>query len=243
MKSSDVMVIELDKNVGFGSANNVGAKNATGDYVFFLNTDTILNNDPFPFFIDYLQKNPEVGIIGTYLTNAKSQYVRSGGQTYSIHKYLRLALNRYINRPTEPEVTYGSESERVGYVLGADIFMRRETFMQLGGFDERIFMYFEDVELCRRMTHQLGLQCVLISGPDITHLEGGSTTSSFSRVHNTASMIYCFTKEHSAVKVLCFQIAYFILKLPVIFDKRYSFAQHKEYLQSIFNYKKHLNKI
>ena len=239
----EVMVIELEKNVGFGSANNIGAKRATGEYVFFLNTDTILNNDPFPFFITHMKENPEVGITGTYLKDAEGKYIRSGGHPYSMRKYIRLALNRYIHRPTKPEVTYGSTSERVGYVLGADIFMRREAFMLSGGFDERIFMYFEDVELCRRMQQQLHMQCHLISGPDITHLEGGSTTSSFSRVHNTASMIYCFKKEFPALQVLGFQIVYFVLKLPVIFDKRYSFAEHKEYLGSIFNYKKHLNKI
>ncbi len=237
----DVRLIVLDKNAGFGSANNIGVRHACGEYVFLLNTDTILKNDPFPYFMNYMNLHPEIGVVGSFLKNANGEYVRSGGKTYSMRKYLRLACNWYLHRTNSPEVDYSSDELQVGYVLGADMFMRRNVFLQLGGFDERIFMYFEDVELCRRLATTADLRCCLIKGPEIIHMEGGSTSSSFSRIHNTASMIYCFKKEFPAYKVVCFQILYFLLKLPVVFDPRFTTSQNIEYLLSIFNYKKYLN--
>jgi len=62
----------------------------------------------------------------------------------------------------------------VDYITGADLFIEKALFRRLGGFDERFFMYFEDDDLCRR-ARTLGVQAHLVSGPEITHLEGRSS--------------------------------------------------------------------
>ena len=84
--------------------------------------------------------------------------------------------------------------------IGADLFIRRELFEELEGFDKHIFMYFEDVELCKRLS-DAGYQSYIIYGPDITHFVKASSTSQFSRVYNTASLVYCLQKEE-----ICFSI-------------------------------------
>lgn len=237
----DVRLIKSNSNLGFGRANNLGAKSATGDYLFFLNTDTLLLNNPLPYFLQTLRNNPQVGVVGAFLKNKVGEYCRSGGKTYTINKYLKIALRAFLHKESTKEIDFTGEQAQVGYVLGADMFMSKSLFNELKGFDENIFMYFEDVELCDRIM-QKGKQCLLIKGPEIIHLEGASTTSQFSRLHNTASMIYCFTKKYNPLQVRIFQICYFILKLPLLIVGKNK-SEELDYLMSIFRYNRYLSQL
>lgn len=239
VKSVPYEIIVIDNstnNVGFGTANNNGVKKAKGDFIFLLNNDTILKNDPLEYFVPYMESHPDVGAVGTLLKNIDGDYCLSGGNEYTIQKYLRIGLKPYWNIPHQPEVDFHKAEQETDYIIGADLFMRKEDFIALGGFDEQIFMYFEDVELCYRL-RQNGKRCALITGPDIVHLEGGSGTTMFQKVHNTASLIYCLSKKYSRWQLLLFQIAYFLLKLPIILRDG---TKEWQYVSAIWCYKKHL---
>lgn len=240
-KFPSLTVISSDINLGFGRANNLGAAHARGKYLFFLNSDTILHNDPFPFFMAFIEKHVKVGCVGTYLFNSSKEYVQSGGCFYSRKKYLRMALYRWINHPYPTEVPLKESYSEVDYVIGADLFVDRLIFLNTGGFDKNIFMYFEDVELCKRINN-LGYKSYIIPGPQITHLVKGSSSSQFSRVHNTASLIYCLSKDISRINLFFFQLLYFLLKLPICFRYTHGYKNNIEYLLSIFNYRKYLAK-
>jgi len=69
-----VKLIQSDENLGFGRANNLGVTNAKGEFVFLLNNDTILKNDPFPYFFKHFENEPSTGIVGCLLKTKNGEY-------------------------------------------------------------------------------------------------------------------------------------------------------------------------
>lgn len=239
----NIVLIESYCNLGFGRANNIGANYANGTFLFFLNSDTEIVEDPFSIIINFLEKNNKlpIGIIGSFLIDQNGNYVKSGGTFYSASKYLKLALSKYFCIKTKEEVDYSQEHVLVDYVIGADMFIEKKLYDLVQGFDENIFMYFEDVELCKRI-HDLGYFAYILKAGKIIHYVKSSSSSQFARVYNTASLMYCLRKEMHQVKFLGFQVLYFFIKLPIIFTNLKQIKNNWEYITSIFDYKKHLNK-
>lgn len=237
---SSVKLVASDYNLGFGRANNWGTKHASGQYLFLLNSDTVLRNDPFPYFLEFLHARENLGALGTYLKDGNGIYTKSGGNFYSMRKYLMMGVKRLFLVPSNEEIPLSNTSRKVDYVIGADLFIRKELFEQIGMFSKHIFMYFEDVELCKRL-YDAGYHSYLIPGPEIIHFVKSSSTSQFSRVYNTASLMYCIQKEHSYVGFFFFQIAYFLLKAPLLLNIK-DIRKEWEYITSIFKYKQYLVK-
>lgn len=235
----EIILIESPENLGFGRANNLGATYAKGKYLFLLNSDTVLNNDPFKWFIPFYESSSEIGAIGAYLKDGRGEYTLSGGKTFSIRKYLKIALRGLLRkRNNKFEAPLKDEIQEVDYVIGADLFISKNLFRKSGGFDQNIFMYFEDVELCRKLVDK-GFKNYLIPGPQIVHFVKSSSTSQFARVYNTASLMYCIRKSTSFLKFKIFQISYFLLKMPILL-RLHSFKKEWEYITTIFQYKKYL---
>ena len=231
--ASSVKLVASDYNLGFGRANNLGVKHAFGQYLFLLNSDTILRNDPFAYFFEFFHTRENIGALGAYLKDGNGVYTKSGGNFYSMSKYLMMGAKRLFFVPSNEEIPLSNDSCEVEYVIGADLFIRKELFEKIGMFNKHIFMYFEDVELCKRL-HNAGYRSYLIPGPEIIHFVKSSSTSQFSRVYNTASLMYCIQKEHNYLNFLLFQIAYFLLKTPLLLNIRN--------IRSIFKYKQYLVK-
>ena len=173
-----VTLIRNETNCGFAKANNQAAGRATGDILLFLNNDTILRSDVVTPVERMFADHPEVGIIGPKLLNADGSFQISSGPlpTFwseigdkilygSVRKRIHLALT-YAERRH-------STTQRVGWVTGAALFIRRTLFMNLGGFDERMFMYFEDKDLCLR-AWQEGFSVLYYPEVSLIHLKGGS---------------------------------------------------------------------
>ena len=238
--ASSVKLVASDYNLGFGRANNLGVKHAFGQYLFLLNSDTILRNDPFAYFFEFFHTRENIGALGAYLKDGNGVYTKSGGNFYSMSKYLMMGAKRLFFVPSNEEIPLSNDSCEVEYVIGADLFIRKELFEKIGMFNKHIFMYFEDVELCKRL-HNAGYRSYLIPGPEIIHFVKSSSTSQFSRVYNTASLMYCIQKEHNYLNFLLFQIAYFLLKTPLLLNIR-NIRKEWEYISSIFKYKQYLVK-
>lgn len=240
-KFPEVILIASKINLGFGRANNLGAKHAHGEYLFLLNSDTILKNDPFPLFLDFFKNNNllKIGILGTFLIDGQGTYSKSGGKFYSMKKYLKLALLSYFPHKTINEIDIHKNVITTDYVIGADMFLRKDLFSDIGRFDEHIFMYFEDVELCKRLAKN-GYVSFLIKGNNIIHYVNSSSTSQFSRIYNTASLLYCIRKESNSIIFFLFQLTYFILKFPILFKRPRHFNDNWSYLKTIFCYKKYV---
>lgn len=187
-KFPQVILIENNENLGFGRANNRGLDVAKGKYVFYLNSDTILLNNAVKMFFDYFEEHGEkekIGALGCNLQDSKGNVIHSCGEILPLKKRLG-KLFRCLLGITKDTVKYfftrklgtftidhsaSFKTGEVPYITGADLFVKNGGSAK---YDERYFMYNEEVDLQLNL-HKSGLKSILIDGPGIIHLEGGST--------------------------------------------------------------------
>lgn len=172
-----IKVISLDSNIGFGKANNEGLKIAEGDYVFFLNSDTILLNDAVSILCNYLKEHASVGICGGNLYTKEEMPNMSYTQSFPrVIDYLKLLMPFKSTSLANDDIfnNTGRNIEIGGYISGADLMIRKELLNKYGGFDPCFFMYFEDVELCYRIKKK-GFEIHSVPFAKIIHLQGAST--------------------------------------------------------------------
>jgi len=177
IKSSQVLLIKNPSNYGFAKSCNIGAQHAESDYVLFLNPDTVLEPNTLQKTINYMEEdgNEMVGISGIQLyyedgTIARhssrfptpfSFFMRSSG----LHKIF-LSLDHVLS-----EWNHLDTSE-VPHVIGAYFFVRRKLFVSLDGFDERFFVYLEDLDFSLR-ADRLGFKTHFIATIKSMHIAGG----------------------------------------------------------------------
>ena len=180
-----ILLIESDMNLGFGKANNLGVQYAKGNYLFFLNPDTILMNDAASILYDYLVTHDKAGVVGGNLYDKTGMNtVPSFGKEFnsiasekknsSCIGLLRKKLFRKRIIEQRNDFDLGNKPVTVSYVFGADMMMPKAVFNQVQGFDKDFFMYAEEAELQWRIS-QLGYEIVICPEAKIIHLEGGST--------------------------------------------------------------------
>lgn len=143
----EVKIIENPENIGFGRANNVGVLNSCGKYVFFLNTDTVLINNAIKILFDFMEKDSSVGVCGGNLFDEKMKYVHAYGSFDSpLDMFLRISGLRYIFKRQLNNLNREVLQE-VDQIIGADLMVRKSVLDQVGLFDRRFFLYFEESEL------------------------------------------------------------------------------------------------
>ena len=137
-------------NLGFAKANNLGAREAKGEYLLLLNSDARLQPDALRLALDWMKKRPECGIAGAQLLNP------DGSRQNSIANFPTLAtelLNKPLLRRLFPRKFPGKEQEykepvAVESVIGAFMLIRADTWKALEGLDERYFFFFEETDFC-----------------------------------------------------------------------------------------------
>lgn len=152
----DVIFIANEKNLGMGAGNNVGIKKAQGKYVVIMNPDTLVFPDTFKKLYNYLEADKEVGLAGPRQFNPDKTIQDSCFRWHSLltpfYRRTFLGKFRFAQRDLERFLMkdFDHQSEReVDWLLGSFLFCRREMLRQVGLFDERFFLYFEDTDLCR----------------------------------------------------------------------------------------------
>ncbi|MEH2324641.1 MAG: glycosyltransferase family 2 protein [Nostoc sp.] len=181
-------LLKQAQNSGFGAGNNAGVKVATGEFLFLLNTDTVLTSNILPHLIELMQADPQVGIIGPKLLNPDGSLqisvspalgIKGEYQARKMHRdYLNISQQNLIEQKFQ-------EIQEVDIVVGAAFFIRSSLFHELGGFDENFFMYFEESDLCQRAQYQ-GYKIMYTPHVSLIHLKGYS----IQKAANTMSIEY-----------------------------------------------------
>lgn len=185
-KDNFIKIIKCKSNKGFGKANNIGAARARGKYLFLLNSDTVLLNNALDIF---LKKNKELNkdyVLGTYLTDSKGNVSNSYSDIEDFNHivvrilYLMFPILLSLRNKLNKTKDVFTVEKNVGFITGADMFVKAELFRKVGGFDEKFFMYCEDEDLCVRLS-DIGVKSRIILGPQIIHLEGKSSKNRFKK--------------------------------------------------------------
>lgn len=173
-----VRLIQNAGNVGFAAGNNRGMRESTGRYMLLLNTDAFVTEGALQAMVALADAQPRAGLIGAQLRNADDSFQASFTPFPTLpREFLILSgLGRMVYGPNFPSA--GPEVEKgpqvVGYVEGAALLVRRETFEQAGGLDEGFFMYAEEVDWCYTL-QKAGWQVWYQPEARIIHLGGGSS--------------------------------------------------------------------
>ena len=170
-----VVVIRNGRNLGFGAACNIGARAARGSVLLFLNPDCEVGPGSIARCMNELNQ-ADVGACGIALTNAQGSVARSCHRFPTlasfVHRIFGLhVLSRRFGDGAMTEWDHRQDAA-VDHVIGAFYLIRRDLFDQLGGFDERFFVYLEDLDLSLRI-HQSGLRIRFLATPTSFHLGGG----------------------------------------------------------------------
>ena len=158
-----IKLITNDCNLGFSRANNQALKVCSGKYIYYLNPDTEVRPEAFKAMIDFMESRPDVGLAGTRIVNPDGSPQQSVESRYPGQKHAVLELRGL--------------SKDIAWVLGASMIARRDLIQALEGFDERFFLYGEDLDLCVRV-RKAGWSIGYISDAVVVHWGGQSERDS-----------------------------------------------------------------
>jgi GT2 family glycosyltransferase len=213
------ILIKNKENTGFGKGINQAAKVAKGEYLLFLNSDATLQDDSLKTLIELADKQPKAGIVGGQLLNFDKTPQRSAGKFYTLTRVF-LMLLRGDGAATHSNGRLQAELIATDWVSGGFMVIRKNLFDNLNGFDERFFMYMEDMELCYRV-REMGYNVYTYPGAVAIHANHGSSNRSFAIQHIYKGLLYFFEKhrrpwERTILKVLLFGKALSLVGIGII---------------------------
>ena len=206
-KFTGVKFIFNNENVGFAKACNQGFKISSGNYVLFLNPDTILPGTCLTDCISFFEMHANAGAVGVRMVDSQGKFLKESKRglpspSASFYKLFGLTTI-FPGSKTIAKYYQGhlqeNENNPVEVLSGAFMMIKREVFEKVNGFDETFFMYGEDIDLSLRITQQ-GYDNYYLGKISVTHLKGGSTTYNYKYVQDFYGAMKLFVKKHYSNK-------------------------------------------
>jgi hypothetical protein len=170
-----VCLIQNSENLGFGKANNRAIARAKGNYLFFLNPDAEVCRDSIGIMIDFMAENSHIGLAGPALVFPDGTPQPSVEKTYPGARHAEADLK---NLPGD-----------IAWVMGAGMIAHAGLIKEIGGFDERFFLYGEDIDLCL---------CVRKSGFEVGHIPDAVVIHHEGQSEKNSLPLHVFEKKMSA---------------------------------------------
>ena len=217
-------------NTGFGPANNQGVQLAKGSYILLLNSDTIILKDAVQKLYSFYKKNENTKhFIGPKLFNKDMTPQASAAPFYT----LPVIFGALFLRGDYWGLTRSSPKEmrRVDWVSGAAIMTKKEYFEKVGGFDETIFMYMEEVDLLYR-ANKMSMKTYFYPKAKIIHLGSASSNGKTFPIIQVYKGFLFFYKKHYSKFALIF--LRFLLRLKAVMAWFLGFIINNNYLKRTY---------
>lgn len=224
-----IKIVRNTKNWGFGKANNIGAAIAKGKYLFLLNSDTVIYKDVCKSIIDFYKHHNflNIGVLGINLLNSEKKPSHSYGK---FPRALRAdCIKNSVHNSAENYF-------QVDVVIGADMFIPKNIYINFGGFDENIFLYEEEMEFQYRLNVS-GYYSYVLKIDGIIHLEGKSSESYFKRICSFKSMCYIYKKHLSLMKYYKFRMKWLFYSIFFLKNTQIPLRERLNYLIFVCTYK------
>lgn len=152
-----VTIIQNQEALGFGENNNKGVLAAHGEYIAIINPDITIIGDALEQMLMYAREHPNVGILVPQLLNPDGSLQRSVRRYIDVKSLLSRGLTKGKDSSNNQKISSYlckdldcSKTQEVDWAIGAALFMKRELYAELGGFDTDYFLYMEDEDICLR---------------------------------------------------------------------------------------------
>ena len=202
MYGARVVVIENGSNLGFAAGVNRAVERTTAPYIFLLNPDATAKAGALRHLVDFMELHPQCALAGPKIYEADGSVAESCGEFDSwIGAFLRSSawgelapFRRFANGAALRRWDY-SDARQVDLVIGAALMVRRSVFEALGGFDERFFMYHEEVDFARRV-YEIGYETWFVPNAEATHTGQGSSGGRGVEAYKQRSRRKYWVKHH-----------------------------------------------
>lgn len=178
----NLIIIKNERNLGFGVANNIGAKRAVGKYLLFVNNDVLFIENTLKVIRDYLSSKDEEIILGCKLLNSDLSHQLSYSRFENFWNLLGISFFLYKLFPKSSifnkyYIDFSLEKEEylVDIIKGAFLIISKKSFEKLGGFDEDYFFFGEESDLCYRFKKQIG-KVIYYPKTSVIHIGGATAT-------------------------------------------------------------------
>lgn len=186
----DVIWVQNNANEGFGRANNLGVQHAKGEYLLLLNSDMVMQESTIDFCLEQIKKDDRIAAYTCKLLNI------DGSTQNNLSKDI-VDLKRNLNNNIVFVKIFGEvpvKVTKIRAIMGAFMLMRKSVFWEFGGFDPDFFMYFEEIDLCRRMLESGKYYFDHTAAVSAIHKHEGSSTGKLwnrrQRILSESLMVY-----------------------------------------------------
>lgn len=176
-KFKDFKFIQNTKNSGYSNGCNIGAKMAHGDFLLFLNPDTILSLNTLETLYTVYNENPEIGILSCSQKNNNNKFYNYKKTFPSFLGYFSF-FKTYKNEQKDFNNSNKNQLFYTDWATGSLIFISRVWFEKVNGWNEDYWLYFEDVDICKKI-HNLNGKIAVTNQSTILHKHGGSSRINF----------------------------------------------------------------
>ncbi|MBK8550802.1 MAG: glycosyltransferase family 2 protein [Ignavibacteria bacterium] len=233
-KTYEELKVVSNVNKGFSQANNLGAKHSKGDYLFFLNADTVIRSDFTKEFLSMFGSK-EFGAVGLKLYNEDGTFQLSTGKEINFFNEIKNKEDEQRFRERDNEFIGSKEKEfdkvtEADWVTGAAMIIRKVVYEKAGGFDESYFLYYEDADICKRLQKE-GLKNYFYPDSDIVHLKGENENPEFrtdTYYYSKESQLNYYKKHNGVIDNVLLR-SYLLIK----FTLKYIFSFNKLYLKIV----------
>lgn len=195
----EVTVVEPGDNLGYGKAMNLGVtRTADSDWLLLSNPDLTLSSGSIDELVRVGNSDPRIGAVGPLIRTPSGEIYPSARRLPSLRHGIGHAIFGQVWKSNPWTRGYLADRENpprerdAGWLSGACLLVRREAFDEVGGFDDKFFMYFEDVDLCARIG-RAGWRIVYAPSSELMHVGGHSTDAvnrTMIKVHHESAYKY-----------------------------------------------------
>jgi GT2 family glycosyltransferase len=212
-------VVLAETNHGFGRGCNLGFALVATPYTVFLNPDAVLEPPALATMLEFMERTPRAGIVGPAIVCGDEQIsaLQHTGPCPTPWTMLRDATPFLRRRSALRTIVPGSPPARTGWINGAALMIRTGLMRELGGFDPRFFLYWEETDLCKRVLDR-GFDIWALGAALAHHVVGESSRSAGRRMgrvlarHYFESRYYYMVKHYGWPLATAAELAEFVLQ-------------------------------
>ena len=202
-------------NHGFGRGCNIGFEHVESPYTLFLNPDAAIEPPALRTMLEFMEQRPGAGIVGPATLCGSNEDPQPTGPYPTPRSVVREAAPFLRRRSSTVAIVPGAAPMRTGWVCGAVLMIRSARMRELGGFDPRFFLYWEEVDLCRRVEYA-GYENWVLGTAVARHVVGASSgdVPRFGTAvakHYYQSRYYYMAKHHGWLAASAAEVGEFIL--------------------------------